>query len=144
MVKEYSIPPPEGPFSQEPSRLRIFGPNEVPIDVGSLEREAFSYVGNWMTMLDGQGYGIVYRLCTKEDFKDDEGDPNILVLHFAMPAVRRGKKMPDEIAIQKLEQLKKVVQMFTIHAKQTYGDNILSIALEPPEWMRSELEEILK
>ena len=144
MPREYKIPPPEGPAPKEPSRVRVFQPNEMPVEIGSLEREALSYIGKWNIFMDKQGYGIAYRLAVKEGLKDDEGDPVTLVLHFASPIARRGLKMTPEIVQQHYEKLRQVMQIFTMQAHQSYGENILSISPEPPKWMMGELEEMLK
>ena len=143
MTKEYTLPPAEGPVLRGPTQVRIFEEGEIPVEIGSLEREAFSYIGDWNTYLDQQGYGLAYRFGIKEGFTDSEGDLATLVLHFANPVARRGMKMTTEIIQQQYERLKQFVQTFTMQAQQLYGGSILSTNPEPPQWMMKELEEML-
>ena len=49
MTKEYTLPPAEGPVLRGPTQVRIFGPDEIPIEIGSLERKDLNYIGDWNT-----------------------------------------------------------------------------------------------
>lgn len=144
MPKEYKIPPPEGPTPRPSSRMRIFTPTERPIEIGSLERNAFDYLGNIMVFPISQGYGLAYRLGTKENLKDDEDDPVTAVFHFKNLVAKKGRSITPELEQQMNKKFNTVVQLFTIQAQQRDNSNILSIGLEFPPWMMKELEEKLQ
>ena len=47
MPIESKVEPPEGPVPQKPLRLRRFEEDEIPFEIGSLEKDEFSYIGDW-------------------------------------------------------------------------------------------------
>ena len=65
MVREIKVPLLEGLSSTGPTTMRIYDHNEIPIKIGSLEKEAFSYISDWNLLMNDEGYGIIYRLGTK-------------------------------------------------------------------------------
>jgi hypothetical protein len=143
-MKEFEVPPLESQNRKGPTTVRMFAPNELPIEIGSLEKEAFSYVGNWYTMKGNDGYSMVYRIATKEGLKDAEGDPTTLILYFAVPIKSPGKEtMPQEVANKQYESLAKAMKTFTLQAHQKYHTNIMTKGMETPPWMMKELEELL-
>lgn len=153
MVKEYILPPTEKlatPEELEKGEIlfRVYEGSELkkdkfPIKIGSLEKQAFSYLGDWHLFMDKEGYGIAHRLGTKENILDPEGDLATLVLHFYNIISKSGLKMNDEIIHQQEEILKGFVSAFTMRAQEGYG-NIISLCTNPPEWMFKELNEELK
>jgi hypothetical protein len=142
MIKEFSVPLLEGQTSNGPTRVRIFPPNEIPIEIGSLEKEAFTHVSDWKVALDEEGYGMVYRWGTK-NIKDDEGEDAMLFLYFANPVATRGLTMTKEIANKKYEDLSQFMKTFTLQAHQKSGKNVITLNHSLPEWMKNELEEII-
>lgn len=144
MVEEYSIPPPEGPVPKKPSRFRRFQEHESPIEIGSLEKEALSYVGEWNLVMRTDGYGVAYRLAMKKDIYDDEGDPNTLCFFFGLPIAKKGLQITPEITQNLMQSLHHVMELFTIQAHEMYGNNVMSVSPETPSWMIRELEELVK
>lgn len=144
MVKEYNVPLIAGDLPTGPSTLRIFEEGEMPVDIGSLDKDSFSYLGDWKFFLDNGGYGLAYRSGTKEVVHDDGGDPATLVLHFVTPITRRGREMNESKVEELTETLKTVVTQFTVLAHQMYGENVMSYATRPPEWMTKELSDLLR
>jgi len=144
MVKEYIVPPAEG-FPKENSLLRVFQHGEMPVEIGSIERGAFSYLGDWKLYMHEDGYGIAHRLGTKERVTDDQGDCATLVLHFVLPIANRGAQIEQETVKRMYDMhLPTLINQFTTLAHRMYGENIISVAQEPPEWMGKELEEMIK
>jgi hypothetical protein len=138
MVREYELPPLEGPTSTGPTKVKIYSPKEIPFKIGSLEKQAFSSIDDWMIVLDKQGYGFGYRIGTKEGLIYEENEPITLFLHFAS-LVATSASMPPEIVQRKQELIKDIMQGYTIERQQLSGQHIFSMFQNPPEWMLDEL-----
>ena len=143
MSKEYSIPAPEGPVPGVPSRLLEFTAEDKFIEVGSLERGAFSYLGDWDISMNNSGCGVAYRHGLKCDFRDSEGELALLTLHFIASLSRNGQKSTQAMKQRYNQILYKFMKQFTIQMGQEFPGNIISTSLRPPEWMVDELKEIL-
>jgi hypothetical protein len=123
--------------------MREFSPEETPIDIGSLEREAFADLGDWSLIKDKEGYGIIYRIGTK-DVKDDRGKDTLLVLYFAKPVAKPGLLITKEISDRKYEDFSETMKQVTYKLALKSDKNVMTIASQLPDWMISELESILK
>ena len=140
-MKEFYIPPKEGPCPSKPLQLRIFEQDELPLEIGNLEREAMSMVSDWMTVTYSDGYGLIYRFCTKEGVRDNSGDAITLILHFAFPFARKGLKITPEIASQQYERLAEYITTFTMKLTQTYETHVISCNPKIPQWMIDEAKK---
>ena len=123
-------------------RIRKIDPGSPPFDIGSLEKSAFSFLGEWQLAMDEDGYGAAHRIATKEGIVDDEGDLITLVLHFSVPIAARGNPMTSEKMAEYRCRRTVLVQRFTLNAAQMFRENVSSAVLPPPSWMMKELEQI--
>jgi hypothetical protein len=144
MPKEFKVPLLEGQTSTGETTVRLFSNGEFPVKIGSLEREAFTTLGDWNMAMNKKGYGMAYRMGIKEGLIDDEGDPTSAVMFFLSPLAERGLPMTPAIAKQQYEQFAYVAKIFTLQAQQLYGGNILSLTPQTPKWMFDELTEELR
>lgn len=145
MVKEYEIPPVNGDVPGKPSRLRIFDSEEdLPVDLGGLEREAFSYIGEWKVYMKPAGYGLAYRMASKEGVIDVEGDSNTVIFHFVTPTARRGIEMTEERQTEIYRDAQVIAEQYTVIAHQFLDENIVTVMRSPPEWMGKDLEDMLQ
>ncbi len=145
MVEEYSLPPPEGPLPQSGARVRYFKEGEYLGEIGSLEKEAFTFVGKWQVHAGQDGYGIAYRIAVKKDQIDYEGHMADFVFHFAVPIADRGLQWSEERLRYHFEKANKGMGQFTVSAHQETGKNIVSCFKNPPpQWMLDELGATLK
>jgi len=142
MVTEFKLPVNEGPFPIEPATFRRFQPDEFPIEIGSLEREAFFYLGDWSQKMRADGYGVAYRIGIKKGITGQEGDLADLVILFGTPLARRGLKVSDDIASALYKQLGTVMEKMIIQASNSH-DNLLGVLMPPPDYMFRELQEQL-
>ena len=46
--------------------INTSGPNQIPFDVGSLNREDLAYLGDWNIVKDNDGFGMAYKFGIKE------------------------------------------------------------------------------
>jgi hypothetical protein len=151
MTREYKLPPTEKLATSEELEkgdilFRVYEGSELekdkcPIKLGSLEKQAFSYLGNWHLFMNKKGYGLAHRLGTKENILDSDGDLATLFLHFYSPIAKRELKMTKEIVDKQVELLRRNINTFTMKAQETYG-SVISICTNPPEWMFKELNEM--
>lgn len=144
MAKEYRI---ESIFgdSGEPTRLRIFGKGESPVEI-ALRKEDFDYLGEWKIfgLKDAPGYDFAYRLGLREKVRDDEGDLTDLAVYFYNPLVKRGFKLTREIERKYLEILSQTIHLSTLIMYQTSGKNTLSCLMRAPRWMTEDLASYLR
>ncbi|MBT5023077.1 hypothetical protein HOK51_08195 [Candidatus Woesearchaeota archaeon] len=110
------------------------------LDLGSLEREAFTYLGEWRSaMKQGKDYGFAYRMGIKENVVDSEGDPATLIMYFVNPLVERGTVLSVEDNKDLIKNIKTLVSMTSLIQQMRYGENSVVCTLPPPEYMLNEL-----
>jgi len=142
-MKEFEVPAFEGSEAVGKIRMRRFSPQEIPLEIGSLEREAFVNITDWYLTKDKEGYGVIYRIGTK-DVKDNEGIDTLLVLYFAKPVAEQGLPITKEISDKKYKDFADAMKKFTYQLIQKSKKNVMTVASQLPAWMQSELESILK
>ena len=138
----FQLPVNEGPVPIEPAIFRRFQPDEFPIEIGSLEREAFSYLGDWYQAMRPDGYGVAYRVGVKEGITDQEGDLADLLILFGTPLAKRGLEVSDDIADVLCKQSGTAMEMMVMQASNSHA-NLLAILMQPPDYMFRELQEQL-
>ena len=122
--------------------FREFYKKEYPFKIGGLEKEAFSYLGDWKLFMFKNGYGVAHRLGIKMGLVDQEGDPIVLFLHFAVPLAKKGNKTDQKMVDEQLKGLRKMMKEFTVRASNDVScSNAVSINPTPPEYMLKELKE---
>lgn len=141
MPREYILPLFESQNSSGPTRVSFYPSEETPYELGSLEKSAFSSMNNWSIALDENGYGFAYRLGIKKGFKDSNGEDVEISIHFAKLLSSGAKEMNLEIANEKFNILRDMMNNYTLTMCQKFGKNTFSIFREPPEWMLKELSE---
>ena len=140
---EFIIPASEGPVSQNPKVFREFYQYDFPFEIGSLEREAFTYLGKWMIIMSDDGYGMAHRLGIKDGVIDQEGYPTTLFLHFGLPIKRKENELNDEAIGRQYENFKKIIKASTVMFAEDLG-NVAAFNPDPPEYMIRELEDALR
>jgi len=140
---EFGIPASEGPMPQDPKLFREFYQADFPFDIGGLERDAFTYLGDWGIFMSDDGYGIAYRLGIKYGIIDQEGDPTTLFLHFGLPIKRKETTWNDEAIGRQYENFKKVIKDSTVMFAEVL-DNVTAFNPNPPEYMIRELKDALR
>lgn len=141
-MKELRIPAPESPYPRSDTRIRIFEENgSAPFEFGKLKKDEFTYLGDWLQIMNPDGYGILYRLGVKNEVIDDEGDSTTILFHFYIPIAISGYKLADKDYVNIQDFLRTFVMKSTLKLQQKEQDNITGIALNPPEWMIEELNQ---
>lgn len=107
------------------------------IDVGSLEKEAFDYLGEWNY---DKEKNYAYRLGIKKNFPDSEGDPATLFILFPAEMVLKGAEHDYERMEKSAQQALEALVLMQSQAEK----NVMGTYLRPPEYMIKELEEIIK
>jgi len=142
MVLEYDLDQPEGSNPIPKRRVRRFDDEELPYDIGSLEREALSYLGDWNFLRNKDGLGLVYRMGFK-DAVDDEGDPLLVIVNFNAPFRERGVPFNDE-AKRGYDECVQNASLQIANSLSLSVPNVIVVSVPIPEYMRGELEELLK
>jgi hypothetical protein len=126
--------------------LSVFHVDEFPARTfGSIERWALSSLGDWEPKMDDDGYGMAYRLATKERVRGPRGDFGKLILMFGMPFKRAGLKLDRsklKAQYDKLynRMLDEVVKAATIPETEV----VIGLSITPPpDYMMGELEAAL-
>jgi len=114
---------------------------EFPFEMGSLERECLTHLGDWRTAAHPQ-YGFFYRFAVKQGIVDSEGDPITAFLHFIVPYHHKDHEMkPDEY-----ESIRtRIHLMLELSTKQyaQYYDKVASAVVGTPAYMLEELAGLM-
>lgn len=128
------LPVNEGPMPSAPSEFTRFDPKTNPIEFGSLDRSAFSQLGDWHNALMKDGTGISYRVGVKERVKDSEGDLATALIMFWLPISERGMKL-DDSAIKALRIKAQYVLEQTVLLSSNDTANLIGALMNPPDYM---------
>lgn len=127
--------------------MSLFEGHEIPFDIGSLERSALSYLGEWRKFqCSPDPYGFCYRFGVKQNvvgvkhnIVDSAGDPCTVFLHFAVPWHREGY-IPSQ---EKLVDLEKKISMMSFQSTVIFSKILgtaVGVRANPPEYMLEELK----
>lgn len=132
-----------GVDSEGPYEFTEFSSGQLPFDLGNLEREALSYLGEWKKFQEsGAPFGFYYRMGIKQGVIDADGDPATVFLHFVAPFTKGGQVMTPQIQTTLDQKLTQMIQKSTITFSQEV-DNAIGIRVSPPDYMLRELVAIL-
>ncbi len=132
-----------GVDSEGTYELTEFSGGQLPFEIGSLERHALSYLGDWKTVKKGEEhFGFYYRMGIKEGVIDADGDPATVFLHFIAPFTKEGHAMTPQIQTTLDQRLAQVIQLSTVALSQAV-DNAIGIRVSPPDYMLRELVALL-
>lgn len=129
----------KGPGENDDLEINAFDGDTIPFEIGGLERTDFQYLGEWHQLVGEDGYGIVYRIGSKEGLVDHEGDPMLLLCIFSAPIGIGGKKVTPDIAERIKRQLPVAMHEIALHMSQ-YHDNVVAIKVSMPPYMQDELK----
>src|SRR3989344_571600 len=122
-----------GADSKGPYELTEFSGGQLPFEIGSLERYALSYLGDWKTVKSKkEHFGFYYRMGIKDGVIDADGDPATAILHFVAPFIREGHAMTPQIQATLDQRVARAIQLSTIVLSQTV-DNTIGIRVSPPD-----------
>lgn len=126
-------------------KLTLFDPNQpLPFQIGSLEREALRYLGDWMTIAKpNESFGFFYRFGVKEEVLDADKESATVFLHFVVPYVQRGRVATPE-TLEALETAVGTVIQQTTRIFSGMLGNAIGVRAEPPEYMMRELTDLIK
>jgi len=117
--------------------------DQMPFEIGSLAKEALSYLGEWKKFQKGENpFGIYYRMGIKTGVIDAERDPATVVLHFIAPYIREGFTMTSEMEATLEQTINQVIKVTTLIYSQSV-DNAVGVRASPPDYMLNELYELL-
>lgn len=115
------------------------------IDIGSLDRESFSFLGHWIECLGKDGYGFFYRIGSKSVNSLNRMAPEKAFILFYNYAVKKDKELTNGIANSISGNVRKITEEFSaLYSKNNHGKRAAFIIHKTPEWMVSELEEMLE
>lgn len=132
-----------GADSEGTYELTEFSGEQLPFEIGSLERHALSYLGDWKSVKSREGhFGFYYRMGIKERVIDADGDPATVFLHFVAPFTKKGHAVTPQIKTTLDQKLAQMVRVSTVAFSQTV-DNAVGIRVSPPDYMLRELVALL-
>ena len=132
-----------GADSEGPYELTEFSGGQLPFEIGSLERHALSYLGDWKRFQSrGDYFGFYYRIGIKERVIDADGDPAKVFLHFVAPFTKEGHAMTPQIQATLDQKLAQMIQTTTVAFSQAV-DNAVGVRVSPPDYMLRELVALL-
>jgi hypothetical protein len=132
-MKKITLPVNEGPESNGPVEFRRFEDHDN-LELGSLDRDAFTHLGGWYSAMAPDNYGFAYRIGIKEGVRDSEGDSATLMIMFFLPLARKGLKL-DDIQLKNLESKAKTVLELSVMQASSGYDNLLGTLVSPPKYM---------
>ncbi|GEM_PF-6306223 len=133
-----------GADSGGPYELTEFTGGQPPFEIGSLERQALSYLGNWTRVKKrDEPFGVYYRFGVKGGVIDEDGDLVTVFLHFSAPFTKEGHAMTPEIQATLDQKLDKMIEITTVTFSHVVG-NALGVRVSPPDYMLRELGELLR
>jgi len=137
MEIRFDLPVNEG---SAPSSPRQFFNRDRPIEVGSLEREAFSELGEWY-FLDKTTFDIAIKMGIKYNFiRFTKESANLIILFGAYLSKVNGSLNEDMIK-EGDKTLKDMLNAIIIDASYRYG-NVIGVVKNPPQYMLDELRGI--
>lgn len=135
-------------MSQEPVNFQditiyLVPPGEMATSVGTLEQDAFAYIGDWHLRMKKEGYGLAYRFGMVHNFMYDGQFVN-LTLCFGTLIAHSGISMTPEMHDEANKTFVKMVMIYRGFVNQKYGNAVAELNTNPPDWVLSDLEEVLK
>jgi hypothetical protein len=128
-----------GAGSEGVYELTEFAGDALPFEIGSLERTALTYLGDWQTVkYREQPFGFYYRLGIKEGVIDADGDPATVLLHFAAPFAKEGHAITPQMQATLEQNLVMLIRTSTVAVSQIV-DNAVGVRVSPPDYMLREL-----
>jgi hypothetical protein len=118
---------------------------ELPFEIGSLERSAFSVLDDWEIRCS-DGFAFAYRIGVKEGIIDNEGKRVVLVVYFAVPLTRKGEETNPGLIQQNSEKVSTLLHALmakSLLSIPEYAHNVVAISSQPPDYMLSELQACL-
>jgi hypothetical protein len=94
--------------------------------------------------MNKSGYGVAHRVGIKEPFSDNNVKNAMLNLHFYYPLSQQGldANNMDNYAVS-FNKLEKFISDYTCQLREMTNKDVISIILEPPEWMIYELGALI-
>jgi len=116
------------------------------INVRSLKREDFSYIGKWALFRSSQTGGFAYVLGIKGGYKDRKGDPMEIHFHFVRLFANKGYNIRKEDSDKICMGVKNMVVIATqVYAAQHPRTRVFAYpSLEMPEFLEGDLEKLVK
>ncbi len=132
-----------GTSSEEHYEFTEFPADDLPFEIGSLERAAFSKLGDWSRLKkENETFGFYYRVGVKEKIRDARGDLATCYLHFVVPFTKEGYLMTPQIQLE-VEQRTRLMICLTARLMSEKLGNVLSVGVVPPPYMLEELVRML-
>ena len=132
-----------GEDSEGPYELAEFSGDKLPFEIGSLERHALTYLGDWRKFQQrGEHFGFYYRMGIKQGVMDADGDPATVFLHFVAPFTKEGHAMTPQVQATIDKGLVRLIQTTTVAFSQVTG-NAVGVRAQPTEYMVRELVTLL-
>lgn len=117
--------------------------DQLPFEIGSLERRALSCLGEWnRCKMKDAPFGFYYRMGIKEKVIDADGDPATVFLYFVAPFTKEGHAMTPQKEATLDQMLTQLTQISAIAFSQYVGNSIVARVL-PPDYMLEELFALL-
>lgn len=126
------------------TEIAEFWGDDIPSDVGSVERQELSYLGDWhMAQQNGAHFGLYYRVGVKENVLNSEGNPTTAYIAFIVPFTEKGTAMTPEIRAAIDNMAATTVAISTAMISKERGEDIMGLVASPPEYMVRELVDLL-
>ncbi len=122
-------------------------PRKLSVDISSLKKESFDYIGKWLEIKVRPEWSLFYRRCKKSGLTDQDGDPKDLHVFFYALFVENGYMLQELELKNMYEDFKKTIQISTqllSSSLENSGRSITSVITPAPDYMMKELEDLVR
>jgi hypothetical protein len=138
MAEESIVPPREDRDATGPRTIRVFPGGNLPFDMGSLERDAFDRLGDWLVHRSEDGFGYISRMATKKGLVDDEGDPVDVIILFVKLISPKGNRPDRAIIERETRRFQESLRDFARELSRS-GKNTVVVSRDPTADLLSDL-----
>ena len=132
------------------SEFRVINTENIPFILNNyamvsgnhFKKESFDYVGSWRIKIRPEGQGVAHRTALIRDVEDTQGNKYLLIVHFAIPIVKKGTGIPVEFLQDLYSRVMDLVDETSVLASERLG-NVGGVYTSAPAFMQSELEQII-